>query len=96
MLFRSQLEIIETNPQVKKVIHETFWNEGRNRVIERIDSGVGVEYWEMIVEIRLSEAPTVWEILRCGREEERLIPNYHGFIQRNDDGSETETKIDIN
>jgi len=75
-------------------ICETFWNNGQNRVIERTDCGAR-EHWEMILKIRISEIPLTWEILRLGRRDGTFIPWYHGFIRRNSDGSETETKVDI-
>jgi hypothetical protein len=90
----TRLRIKDDMRQSTLTICETFWNNGQNRVIERRDHGAG-EYWEMIVEIRISEVPTTWEILRLGRREGILIPWYHGRIRRNSDGSETETKVDI-
>jgi hypothetical protein len=76
-----------------RVICETFWNNGENRLIERTDRGAK-EYWEMIVSTKLRDAPLTSEILRIGRRDGMLIPWYHGYIRRNSDGSETETKVD--
>lgn len=78
--------------KAKHCIIERFWNQGENRLIERIDSGVN-PYWEMILEIQISQEPLLWEIVRIGREDGIMKPLYHAFIQDNKDGSQTETKI---
>jgi hypothetical protein len=90
----TRITIVDDAQKSNRVICETFWNSGQNRVIERTDRGVS-EYWEMILKTRISEAPPTWEILRLGRQDGTLIPLYHGFIRENRDGSETETKMEI-
>src|SRR5262249_49510069 len=90
----TRITIIDDVQKSVRVICETFWNNGQNRVIERTDRGVS-EYWEMILKIRINEAPPTWEILRLGRQDGTLSPLYHGLIQQNSNGSETETKVDI-
>src|SRR5262249_33848733 len=74
-------------------ITETFWNEGKNRIIERTDTGPGGEYWEVIVDTQAQDQSPIVEILRFGRQDGLITPWYHGFIARNQDGSETETKV---
>jgi hypothetical protein len=76
----------------QRVILEKFWNQGRNRIIERTDSGRS-PYAETILEIQISQSPPVWEILRLGQENGSLTPLYHAFLQDNDDGSQTETIV---
>ena len=89
----TRITIIDDVKKSNRVICETFWNNGQNRVIERTDHGVS-EYWEMIIRTRIRENPLTWDILRMGRQDGILVPFYHGIIQRNPDGSETETKMD--
>ena len=74
----------------QRQIVETFWNEGKNRLIERTDTGQ-VHYSETILEIQISQNPLTWEILRLERHAEMLVPLYHAFLQENPNGSQTET-----
>jgi hypothetical protein len=90
----TKLLIIEEASQTKRSIIETFWNKGENRLIERFDSEPN-PYWEMILEIKVSEVPPVWEILRLGKKDGVMTPWYHAFLQDNDDGSQTENRIDV-
>ncbi len=92
-VLHTKLEIVDALTRVTKLITETFWNDGRNRAIERSDTGPGVDYWELIIEVMIGETPLVWEILRLDRVDGVLVPNYHGLIQRNEDGSEIETRV---
>ena len=93
MVRNTRVTIADENSKVTKQITETFWNEGKSRVVERTDTGPSVNYWELIVEILKTEMPPTWEILRFDRAEGVVGPNYHGFIVQNNDGSEKETKV---
>jgi len=95
-LRNTRLTIVDPGAGVTKQINETFWNSGKNRAIERTDKGPQIDYWELILEVSANEASETWEILRLDRSEGVMTPNYHGFIQRLDDGSEVETKVEIN
>jgi hypothetical protein len=75
-----------------RTIAETFWNKGRCRAIERVDTG-SEPYWELMVESRISDAPPSWDILRVVRREGVLEPVYHGIIRENDDGSQEEKSL---
>ena len=44
----------------------------------------------------LSQNPAVWEVMRLGKEDEVIVLLYHGFLQDNDDGSQTEIRLDKN
>ena len=88
----TRLEIVDHTSQSRRVITETFWNAGNNRVIERVDNLADSSYWELIVESKIEE-PDVWEILRFGRQEDVVVPLYQGFFVDHDDGTEKEIKI---
>jgi hypothetical protein len=90
----TRLLIRDTARNQERRIIETFWNDGQNRAIERFDTG-SAPYWEMILETQVGQRPTVWEILRLGREGDVLVPLYHGRITDNQDGSQTETKVSV-
>ena len=81
-----------TDAQSQRQIVETFWNDGKNRLIERTDTGE-TPYSETILEVQISEAPPTWEILRLERTAGLLVPLYHAFLQENANGSQTETLL---
>jgi hypothetical protein len=91
----TKLSIIDENTENKCLIIEKFWHGGKNRLIERHDFGDS-PYWEMILEQELTENPAVWEVMRLGKEDEVIVLLYHGFLQDNDDGSQTEIRLDNN
>jgi hypothetical protein len=88
----TKLTLVDKLRNNERLIVETFWNNGENRVIERIDRD-SHPYWEMILESKISNSPPLWEILRLGRQDGCLTRLYHGFIQESNDGSQTETLI---
>jgi hypothetical protein len=75
-----------------RTITETFWNKGKNRSIERVDTG-SEPYWELIVESLIFDAPPSWDILRVVRRDGVLEPVYHSLIRENDDGSQEEKSL---
>lgn len=89
----TRIILIDEALKAKRSIVEKFWNQGENRLIERTDIGEN-QYWEMILEVQVSKKPPLWEIVRVGREDGVLTPWYHAFLQDNDDGSQTEIKVD--
>lgn len=94
MIRNTKVTISDENLKVTTQITETFWGEGKNRVVERTDAGPSVNYWELIVETMINEMPPTWDILRLDRAEGVVGPNYHGVIVQNNDGSQTETKVE--
>ncbi len=75
------------------IITESFWNNQKNRVIERTDIESKGQETEIIIESEISVSPPITEIFRFTKDGEVLAPIYHGFIQTNPDGTEDETKI---
>ncbi len=78
----------------ERLITESFWNNGRNRLIERQDIG-DQPYSEIILEMLVSEVPEVWEVLRCDRLSGVLSPSYHAKIQDREDGSQAEHHVSL-
>lgn len=89
----TKIILIDEAKKVKRTLVERFWNKGENRLIERTDIA-DKPYSEIILEIQVSKEPPLWEIIRIGREDGVLTPWYHAFLQDNDDGSQTETRIE--
>jgi hypothetical protein len=88
----THLTLVNLKTHDQRVIVEKFWNQGKNRIIERTDLGQ-TPYSETILEIQISETPLVWEVLRLSRDNGSLTPLYHAFLQDNTDGSQTETIV---
>jgi hypothetical protein len=88
----THLTLVNLKTHDQRVIVEKFWNQGKNRIIERTDLGQ-TPYSETILEIQISETPPVWEVLRLSRDNGSLTPLYHAFLQDNTDGSQTETIV---
>jgi hypothetical protein len=75
-------------------ISETFWNGGKNRIIETHEKEKGVAGTsELIVETAVSDQPQVTEIVRASRQEGPWALAYHVFIRKNPDGTEMEEKV---
>lgn len=85
--------VIEVAEVHKVLITETFWNNGRNRLIERIDEDNGVCEREVIIKLLQSDDPETWEIIRCHQTNGFFNINYHGLIATNSDGTESEKKL---
>lgn len=77
----------------RKVVTETFWNRGRNRIIEVRDFESDRTHSELIVDIITKECPLTSEIIRAWKDDGIWFLAYHVLITRNDDGTESETKI---
>jgi hypothetical protein len=88
----TQLTLVDPQAQTQRTIVEKFWNQGKNRIIERTDRGAQ-PYSETILEIQISQEPAIWEILRREREQGTLTPLDHAFVQDHADGSQTETIV---
>ena len=87
---RSTIVDIEAN--VTRIFTETFWNQGENRITESSISGSS-SWWETIIEIKLDENPSTWEILRYTKKNNLPKLSYHGLIKDKDDGSQEEKII---
>jgi hypothetical protein len=59
----TKLHLYDKSTKQERLITESFWNYGRNRLIERQDMG-DQPYSEIILEMLVSEVPEVWEVLR--------------------------------
>ncbi len=94
LVSNTRLRISDIEAQITKVITETFWNQGNNRIVERIDSrNSEVFYWLMIIDTKVQDNPTIWEILRIEKEDNLPKISHHSFIKDNEDGSQAEMNI---
>jgi hypothetical protein len=90
----TKIHLYDKSTKQERLITESFWNYGRNRLIERQDIG-DQPYSEIILEMLVSEVPEVWEVLRCDRLSGVLSPCYHAKIQDREDGSQVEQHINV-
>ncbi len=90
----TRIILIDSLKDENRTINETFWNGGRNRIIERTDLRSGeVNYWELITDCHVVGRPSTVEIISMGKKEGVLVLYYHVFITDNADGSQTEFKV---
>ena len=89
----TQIRISDDELGIIRLITTTFWHNGQNRVIERVDSGPGISSYLMVITNLLQENPSIWEVIRFGRDNGILNLKFHSFIQDNEDGSEMERKV---
>jgi hypothetical protein len=88
------LAITNTETRASRTISETFWNGGKNRIIETNDKGGATPAnSELIVETAVKDQPLVTEIVRASKQQGPWALAYHVFIMRNPDGTEMETKV---
>jgi hypothetical protein len=90
----TRITLLEEGSGLKRVITETFWNRGKNRVIERSDTGpVASSYWELILDCKVERLTSSCEILRIGRSDDVLAIYSHVYVEDHADGSQTEEMI---
>ncbi|MEO8938416.1 MAG: hypothetical protein ABI277_02150 [Burkholderiaceae bacterium] len=90
----TRLTIVDSALAAERIVTETFWNGGRSRAIERVDSGDD-PYWELILDFQPNIASPNREIVRLGRKDGVLIPYYHGYFQKNVDGTYPEIQLNV-
>jgi len=76
-----------------RTILESYWHQGQNRIIERRDRTPTTEYWELILEIRLSDIPPKWRVLRFTRADDVPSVVFDVLVERNVRGEEVETSL---
>lgn len=94
----TRIILIDFLNKKQRQINERFWDNSRNRLIERLDLDLTkfqIKYHEIIIETQIKDDPPQWEILRLNQQNQIMTPIFHSFIQQNSDGSETETSIKI-
>lgn len=70
-------------------VKETFWNQGRSRIIEVMQQlePDAEPYWEVIVDLRRESGAETYELLRLGRENGAVVPIHHAITHARPDGS---------
>jgi hypothetical protein len=89
----TRINLIDFSKKEQRQITERFWNQGKNRIIERIDLDLGTfhtKYNEILIETQIKENPSQWQIMRLNRQDGIISPIFHGLIEENSDGSESE------
>lgn len=75
------------------MISTYYWNNQKNSLTERIDYFTDNKESEIILVLNNNEEKEISEILRIIRNEDILVPIYHGLITDNKDGYQTENRI---
>lgn len=92
LVVNTRIRINDSNFGDMTTITTTFWNQGKNFVLERTDKETKVSsyYCLLITNILLQEDPSISEIMRFKKIDGVLEIEFHSFIQDNEDGSQTE------
>lgn len=78
----------------KKIFNQTFWNQGKNFLTERIDFGKE-SYRELILTVKIDEKTDTSEVLRLFfSKEDIIIPTYHSLILSDGHEGEIEQRFD--
>lgn len=89
----TRIKIENFQNKTTEIITETFWNHGKNCLIESTTTNPKEVSWMIILSIQRQDNPKIWEILNFEREDDLPKLCYHGIIQDNEDGSQDEFKI---
>lgn len=89
-LQETRLRIVDEAHGAERFIQETFWDDGRSRIIQRHDTGSTGDDRLIIVDLRVSEHPETYHILRVQDNQGRLELRSHLRTQSNDDGTSTD------
>src|SRR5262245_39444008 len=91
---KTRLKIRDLLRNEGRTIAETFWNGGRNVIVERTDyKSDEPSYWEVIIECQIADKPLTLEIIRIGRDEGVPCIYLHTYVTDQDDGSQTEQRV---
>ncbi|OCQ89641.1 hypothetical protein BCD64_16885 [Nostoc sp. MBR 210] len=93
LVSNTRIRIQDSESLKSLTITTTFWNNGQDFIIERIDNALDTTKYVMITQTKLQEDPTIWEIMRFKKNSDVLEIEFHTFIRENKDGSQTEKKI---
>ncbi len=89
------LEQVNTEDNSIRTVKTHYWNNQDNFVREVYCCTSNEEYFEVITQSLIDVSPLVYEIMRIVKIDDILQPTYHGFITKNEDGSETEKVIQL-
>lgn len=90
----TELNIEDAAIGQRRRIVESFWNGGKNRIVERTDfNGDSPTYWEIIIVALISTEPHLTEILRFTRNSGVVEVCSHVMIETLADGSERKRSV---
>ena len=84
------IHVITENSDSKRELKQTFWDNGNNSVIERLDSG-SKSFKEIIITLLRENKE---EIIRMASIESQVIPLYHALFTDLGE-AESEEKLDL-
>lgn len=97
-LLFTKILLTDLTQKQHRQITERFWNNGNNKIIERIDMDLTkfiIIYNELIIETLINNSPPKWEIMRLNKEEGIMQPIFHSFIEDYDNNKQIENQIII-
>ena len=99
-IYQISVDIIDIAANCKLYFFQTFWNNHKNWLVERIDTNDGSEnYHELIISTVLphetsNNTELDYEIIRFLKKDNDVKCLYHGIVRDNSDGSQSEVLIE--
>lgn len=93
MVSHTKLMLCDAATQQTRTITEVFWNRGRNRFIERTDSGMPARGRVLVYEMLRSDSPETWDVVRLEGQDESLEVISHAIITANENASESMVSV---
>ncbi len=92
LVTHTRIRINDSNLGTMRTITTTFWNQGRNFIIKRVDNKLKTSccYNLLVTNTLIHERPLVREIMRFREIEGILELEFHSFVKDNEDGSQAE------
>jgi hypothetical protein len=90
-----KLTIIDLKTERQEISNATYWNSGKNFMIQRYDICDSKRSLITIISLRISDYPMIDEILRFENTKEFDVPTlaFHVQIETHNDGSQSEKEI---
>jgi hypothetical protein len=88
-----RIRITDLQFNIGRTISTTFWNDGENQIVERIDEGINDAPQMIIITNKIQENPDIWEIMRFKKQNHTLQIEFHSFIQEDEDEFQVEKVI---
>jgi hypothetical protein len=93
ILSHTRITIFDNEKNISRTLSKALWNKGENFIIERTDKYADKVEELIVINIKLKDSPTEWEILRFQKENGIPMLEFHSVILDKEDGSQEERVI---
>jgi hypothetical protein len=93
MISHTRIRIFDDKKNISRTFSEALWNNGENYIVERVDKYPEKVEELIIMNIKLRDDPSEWEILRIQKVNGVPMIELHSVITDKEDGSQEERII---